>query len=95
MARIVARQPNGLICQFSTVVDAIVAYNMTDEEYIQSYVEEAIERAQDEARRILQYRLTPFSRIEEYRDCLGEMSQEEFDHIVKEMYEPMKETSDE
>ena len=36
MGAFIARQPNGLLCRFSTVVDCITDYNMTEEEYIQS-----------------------------------------------------------
>ena len=30
----IARQKNGLLCRFSTVIDTVTDYNMTDEEYI-------------------------------------------------------------
>jgi hypothetical protein len=39
MSRFVVKQPNGLYCIFSTVVDAIVVYDMTVEEVGQEYVE--------------------------------------------------------
>ena len=29
----IARQKNGLLCRFSTVIDTVCDYNMTDEEY--------------------------------------------------------------
>lgn len=35
MAGFVVRQPNGLLCRFSTVVDCPTNYNMTDEDYIE------------------------------------------------------------
>lgn len=32
MGAFVARQPNGLLCRFSTVTDCITNYNMTEED---------------------------------------------------------------
>lgn len=91
---IYSRQPNGLLCRFSSVVDAITDYNMTDEEFIEQYVHDAMESAREEANRILKYHLRPFEIIEERRQFLGEMTEEEFDKIVKEMKEPVKEITD-
>lgn len=42
MPRILIKQPNGLYCYFSTVVDAIVVYNMTPEEVGQEIMRCAI-----------------------------------------------------
>lgn len=42
----IARQPNGLLCRFSTVVDTVTEINMTEEDY----VELCAERAREEAR---------------------------------------------
>lgn len=42
----IARQPNGLLCRFSTVVDTVTDINMTEEDY----VELCAERARGEAR---------------------------------------------
>lgn len=92
---IYSRQPNGLLCRFSSIVDAITDYNMTDGEFIEQYVQDAMESARRDAERILKYHLSPFERIEERRSFLGEMTKEEFDKIVKEMKEPVKEDVDE
>ena len=35
MGAFIARQPNGLLCRWSSVVDNITHYNMTDEDYIE------------------------------------------------------------
>ena len=35
MGAFIARQPNGLYCRYSEVVDNITHYNMTEEEYIE------------------------------------------------------------
>ena len=43
MGSFICRQPNGLLCRFSTVVDTVTHYNMTDEEYIQMKMEQARE----------------------------------------------------
>lgn len=42
----IARQPNGLLCRFSTVVNTVTDINMTEEDY----VELCAERAREEAR---------------------------------------------
>ena len=50
MGNYIAKQPNGLLCRFSSVVDCITHYNYTEEDYI----ELCAERAREEARRNLQ-----------------------------------------
>ena len=44
----IARQKNGLLCRFSTVIDTVSDYNMTDEEYI----EMCAQKARSEERRV-------------------------------------------
>jgi len=39
MGAFIARQPNGLLCRFSSVVDCVTDYNMTEEEYIEMCAE--------------------------------------------------------
>jgi hypothetical protein len=39
------RQPNGLICRFSTVVDCVTDHNMTNEDYLNFKIEEARQQA--------------------------------------------------
>ena len=46
----IARQPNGLMCRFSTIVDAVTHINMSEEDYI----EMCSERAREEAKRNLE-----------------------------------------
>ena len=61
----ISRQPNGLLCRFSTVTDTITDYNMTDEEYI----EMCAQKAREEARETLKHSLRPFERVKEsFRD---------------------------
>ena len=80
MGSFVCRQPNGKLCRFSTVVDSVTHYNMTDDEYI----EMCAERARENARYVIEYELKSYDLIDEYFRP-GEMTQEEFDKIKKEM----------
>lgn len=66
MGAFIARQPNGLLCRWSSVVDNITHYNMSDEDYI----EYCAECARKEARLDLQnpFFVRPFSEILEKRD---------------------------
>ena len=84
MGAFIAKQPNGLYCRFSTVVDCPTHWNMSEEEYI----EMCAERAREEARETLARRLRPFDMVKEYfhpnnmtgaefKECLTEMGAEE------------------
>jgi len=84
MGSFIARQPNGLLCRHSSVVDCIIEYNMTEEDYI----EMCAERAREEARYNLQQKhfVRPYEWvINEFRP--GNMSADEFLRIRKEMGE--------
>lgn len=61
MGSYIARQPNGRLCRFSTVVDAVTHINLTEEDYI----ELCAERAREEARRDLKDKrfVKPFDRV--------------------------------
>ena len=41
----IARQPNGLLCRFSSFVDAVTHINMSEEDYIELRAEQAREEA--------------------------------------------------
>ena len=43
MGSYIARQPNGLICRHSTVVDCVTHWNMTEDDYIKMRPETARE----------------------------------------------------
>lgn len=43
MGAYIARQPNGLLCRFSSSVDAVTHYNYSEEEYIELCAERARE----------------------------------------------------
>lgn len=83
MGAFVTRQPNGLLCRFSSIVDCPTHYNMTDEEYI----EMCAERAREEARDVLKNHLKPFEWLRDYFSP-NNMTEEEFEKILKEMEVP-------
>ena len=85
MGAFIVKQPNGLYCRFSTVVDCPTDWNMTEEDY----VEICAEQAREEARRTLKYYLRPFDMVKEcffpnnmteteFKKCLEEMSNKEY-----------------
>lgn len=80
MGAFVTRQPNGLLCRFSSIVDCPTHYNMTDEEYIEMCAEKAIEEARD----VLKNHLKPFEWLRE-RFIPNNMTEEEFERILSEM----------
>ena len=78
----IARQPNGLLCRFSSMVDAVTHINMTEEDYI----EMCAERAREEAKRDLGYKrfVKSFDRVlEDTR--FDNMTYEEWQGYLKEM----------
>ena len=62
MAGFVAKQPNGLYCRFSTVVDCPTDWNMTAEDYI----ELCKQKAEQEAKDVLENYLQPFEKVKDY-----------------------------
>lgn len=83
MGAFIARQPNGLLCRFSTVVDCITDYNMTEEEYI----EMCAEKARKEARDVLDHHMQPFELVGK-RFYPNNMTVEEHKRIMEEMEKP-------
>lgn len=55
MGRMIVKQPNGKYCRFSTVVDCPTIINMTEEEYIQLRIHEAIDSAIEDAKDTLKH----------------------------------------
>ena len=84
MPAFIVRQPNGLLCRFSTVVDCPTHWNMTDEEYIEMCAEKAREEAREEARYVLDKCLLPFDEIKKRFYPLN-MTKREFKKLVEEM----------
>ncbi|MBD5362722.1 MAG: hypothetical protein HDR79_07740 [Bacteroides sp.] len=89
MGAFIARQPNGLLCRWSSVVDNITHYNMTEEEYIEYRAEEAREKARWELENTPRF-IHSFSEILEKRDedlvqqCLSVIENPE-DYTAKEI----------
>lgn len=89
MGAFIARQPNGLLCRWSSVVDNITHYNMTEEEYIEYRAEKAREDARWELENNPRF-IRPFSEILEKRDkdlvlqCLGAIENHE-DYTAEEI----------
>jgi len=78
----IARQPNGLLCRFSSMVDAVTHINMSEEDYI----EMCAERAREEAKRDLEEKrfVKSFDRVlEDTR--FDNMTYDEWQGYLKEM----------
>lgn len=84
MGAFIAKQPNGLYCRFSTVVDTVTAWNMTEEQYIEMRVQKAMEEARKDAIDTLKHYQRPFSEVKE-RFFPANNTIEEFNAILKEM----------
>lgn len=82
MGAFICKQPNGKFCRFSTVVDTITRYNMTEEDYI----EMCVERARKEAKEVLSDYLYPFDMIYDYFEP-NNISVEEFCEELRAMGE--------
>ncbi|MEZ3424497.1 MAG: hypothetical protein K1W39_12390 [Lachnospiraceae bacterium] len=80
MGAFVVRQPNGLLCRFSTVVDTVTHYNMTEEDYI----EMCAEKAREEARDVINNYLKPFESVKDYFVPTN-MTEQKFEEILNEM----------
>jgi hypothetical protein len=78
MGAFIARQPNGLLCRFSTIVDCPTAWNMTEEDYIEMCKERAVEEAKD----VLKNYIRDFDMV---KDCFApnNMTEEEFEEFLK------------
>lgn len=80
MGAFICRQPNGLLCRFSTVVDCVTDYNMTDEEYI----EMCAEKAREDACKVIKNYVRPYSWIDDYF-VPNNMKRKEHNSIKKKM----------
>ena len=80
MTGFIVKQPNGLYCRFSTVVDCPTDWNMTEEDYI----ELCAEKAREQARFVLEHKVRPFEMIiEEFYP--HNMTVEEFHKAIRDM----------
>lgn len=80
MAGFVSKQPNGLYCRFSSIVDCPTHYNMTAEEYLSNVT--GTVKSREEGQDILNNYLKPFSEVIE-RFIPTNMTQEKFDNLIK------------
>ena len=87
MSGFIAKQPNGLYCRFSTIVDTVTHWNMTEEDYLNNITETV--SCKEEGKDVLENYLRPFSEVID-RFVDNNMSQEEFDNLIKEMSVPVK-----
>ena len=84
MGAFIAKQPNGLYCRFSTVVDTVTDWNMTEDDYINMCVSKATEQAIKEAKEILTKHLCPFDDVKNHFFPANNTI-EEFNEMLKEM----------
>lgn len=86
MAGFIAKQPNGLYCRFSTVVDAPTHYNLTREDYIDiiRMRGKSIEESTREAYDVLENYLRPFQEVID-RFVPNNMTEKEFNEWLKEV----------
>lgn len=80
MAGFVAKQPNGLYCRFSTIVDCPTDWNMTAEDYI----ELCKRKAEQEAKDVLENYLQPFEMVKD-RFYPNNMTEKEFDKFLQDV----------
>lgn len=80
MAGFIAKQPNGLYCRFSTVVDCPTNWNMTAEDYI----ELCKQKAEQEAKDVLENYLQPFEKVK-YYFYPNNMTEKEFDEFLQDV----------
>lgn len=85
MGSFISKQPNGLYCRFSTVVDCPTDWNMTEEDYL----ELRAEMAREDAKWTLTHHLRPFEMVKEYFHP-NNMTEEEFNKCLDEMSLPVE-----
>lgn len=82
MGALIAKQPNGLFCRFSSVVDCPTHWNMTREDYLNNVTGTVLTKEDGED--VLENFLMPFSEVLE-RFIPNNMTEKEFDLLIKEM----------
>ncbi len=89
MGAFICKQPNGLYCRFSTVVDNPTHWNMSEEDYINYRKEAAVEEAEWDARQTLRYHLGDFKDVSKlFRP--NTISRKRFNEVLKEMETPVE-----
>lgn len=90
MAVMIIKQPNGLYCRYSSIVDTITHYNFTKEEYLNNITGTVPNR--EDGIDILENYLHSFEEVEELlRLRLSDSeSEEEVEELISNMYEKRK-----
>lgn len=87
MVGMVAKQPNGLFCRFSSVADMPTHWNLTKEDYIEYCRIRGGDQGTEYAKNVLKHHLFPFETILEEtkhgEDC--NMSDQEFEQFLKDV----------
>ena len=84
MGRMIVKQPNGKYCRFSTVVDCPTVINMTEEEYIQLRIHEAIDEAIEDAKDTLKHYVHTMDEMDKsFRNT--NMTKKKYEQLKKEM----------
>lgn len=84
MGSFIAKQPNGLYCRFSSVIDTVTDWNMTEDDYINMCVAKATEQAIKEAKETIEKHLQPFENVKDYFFPANNTI-EEFNEILNDM----------
>lgn len=89
MSGFIVKQPNGKYCRFSTVVDCPTHINMTFDDYVKVIMKRGYQewKAREEAQDVMENHLYPFEAISEYF-VPNNMTQKEFNKLIKEMQNP-------
>lgn len=89
MAGLIAKQPNGLYCRVSTVVDAPTHWNMTE----QDYIDMCVKKAEEEAKNVLANYCYKFdgalARVRYGKDT--NMTAKEYEQFIKDCNTEVKE----
>jgi hypothetical protein len=88
MGSFISKQPNGLYCRFSTVVDCITHYNLTKDDYIEMRINAGASKEQAED--VLNNYLYPFEEVlERFADT--NMTYIEFYELIEKLKIPAEE----
>ncbi|MCA1233303.1 MULTISPECIES: hypothetical protein [Bacillus amyloliquefaciens group] len=82
MGALIAKQPNGRYCRFSSVVDCPTHINMTREDYLNNFT--GTTKGREDAEDTLVNYLQPFHEVIKWYTPLN-MSEKEFVDVLKEM----------
>lgn len=88
MGAFIAKQPNGLYCRFSTVVDTVTHYNMSFDDYVNDVQMGKYGRDKQEAERAakdtIEHYLKPFQEVID-RFVPNNQTKEEFNQLLEKM----------